>query len=333
MAPSPSGEGETILDVLAKTPEYSTFYSFLLLTNVNTTIQTFLDSQSDVTVYPFTNDGFSALPPHFALFLKDPANVEFLTRVMSYHVAAGTYPRECYCDDEKVNTTEPGAYVQYNTVEKSQGFYTTSGQALAFTKTSSNFLPPGVLSPITGVLLPAGAFPNSVIIFTDQRAPGNISFLPFPDRSASSDHLPFDPVSMISMGYSKPEGLAADSKSRLIFWSDDTGVTGYVSSLPFSGSTTPQDLISHAYLNAPQGLDVDPYNQRVYVAEYGANQVSGIDEVGGGLNVFKQFDPTLHPSDVKFDPHLGTQGTFFVYVENKPNPLNGNPGTYETILL
>lgn len=45
-----------------------------------------LNGEGPYTVFAPTNDAFAALPPAAVAYLTDPANVEALTRVLTYHV-------------------------------------------------------------------------------------------------------------------------------------------------------------------------------------------------------------------------------------------------------
>ena len=85
MAESPAAAGDTIVDVAAGNPDFSTLVAAVQAAGLEET----LAGDGPFTVFAPTNEAFEALPAGLVNALLKPENKEALTQILTYHVVAG----------------------------------------------------------------------------------------------------------------------------------------------------------------------------------------------------------------------------------------------------
>ena len=109
------------------------------------------DPTGDLTLFAPTDDAFALVNPGTLAFLRDPANVETLREVLTYHVTAPQVCVEAICPNRIT-----GGIIDYQKVQSVQGsmidVVAVTGDQLA------DFLPPD-LPELPGLLFPDGLFP------------------------------------------------------------------------------------------------------------------------------------------------------------------------------
>lgn len=85
MAESPAVAGDTIVDVAAANPDFSTLVAAVQAAGLQET----LSGEGPFTVFAPTNEAFEALPAGLVDALLLPENKEVLTQILTYHVVSG----------------------------------------------------------------------------------------------------------------------------------------------------------------------------------------------------------------------------------------------------
>ncbi|MBI1416924.1 MAG: fasciclin domain-containing protein [Limimaricola sp.] len=79
---------QDIVDIAAGNPDFSTLVTAVKAAGLVDTLK----GPGPFTVFAPTNEAFAALPPGTVENLLKPENKDQLVKVLTYHVAAGTYP-------------------------------------------------------------------------------------------------------------------------------------------------------------------------------------------------------------------------------------------------
>ena len=149
-SPMASPSADTIVDVAAGNPDFSTLVAAVEAADLAET----LSAEGPYTVFAPTNEAFEALPAGLLDALLLPENKEVLTQILTYHVVAG----EVMAADVK-----PGAV---KTVEGQDITITVDGGTVKVndaTVTATDVdASNGVIHVIDSVLLPPGVDPAAL---------------------------------------------------------------------------------------------------------------------------------------------------------------------------
>ncbi len=151
-ATQPADDGaasaETITDVVAGNPEFSTLLAAVKAAGLGET----LSGEGPFTVFAPTDAAFAELPPKTLETLLKPANQDQLTAILTYHVV----PAEVMAADVKAGTVATVNGAPFTIALDGGAVEITDGQGNQATVTDTDIdAKNGVIHVIDSVLLPA----------------------------------------------------------------------------------------------------------------------------------------------------------------------------------
>jgi uncharacterized surface protein with fasciclin (FAS1) repeats len=145
---SPESSSETITDIVAGNPEFSTLLAAVKAAGLAAT----LSDDGPFTVFAPTDAAFAELPPKTLKELLKPANQDQLTAILTYHVV----PAEVKAADVEAGTVPTLNSAPFTVALDGGGVKITDGQGNQATVTDTDIdASNGVIHVIDSVLLPA----------------------------------------------------------------------------------------------------------------------------------------------------------------------------------
>lgn len=169
----------------------------------------------------------------------------------------------------------------------------------------------GMVQLIDTVLMPPGVFCPDELFFVEQRGESRVGFLGYDCRAKGT--------TAITDGEEKPVGIAVDSDSQTVFWSDDQNVSPYdswLSKMPFQGGTVSNPFVTALY--DPQGMDTDTVNKKLYFVEHLGGRVHRCNYDGSAIETL--YVTAQYPADVAVDPE---EELVFVTIQSAPAVIEG----------
>jgi len=301
----------TVAQVIAGQSELSTLASLLGDAKLETT----LGGTGPYTVWAPTNTAFEAVPSYVLSYLKASANADQLVALLKYHVSPGSVDTTTLTNGEKIatlqgsdlfvdqigNTTAVG--LASSTCEKEVTFVNAEIEAAN-----------GNVQAIDAVMFPAGLFPVDFLFWVEQRGEERTGYSGFDCRAKGTNVVAFQTE--------KPVGLAVDSSTKQMFWSNDQNAKpfdSWATSIDFDGANKKVFLTG---LYDPQGMDTDTKAQKLYFTEHQGCKVHRCNYDGSDVETLHEFEPanTWFPADVAVDP---AEELVFMTVQSKPTLLQG----------
>jgi len=302
---------QNVLEMVQSSPNLSTLYAAVKAAG----LEDALSDTTGLTLFAPTNEAFTSEPmtDYKLKFLLDPANKGSITQIVAYHVTKAVLS----VDDLKAKAgSSPPAGV--STVQgsfllpviASDGALEIDDATCAQAKISSSTpASNGMLHLVDAVFVPAGAICPDVLFAAEQRSDSRISVYGYDCRNRGFSHLVH--------GEEKPVGLAVDSETNTLFWSNDMdsphqAPTSWITSMNFSDVSTLRKIKSDAI--DPQGMEADSANQKLYFTEHSGYRVARSDYNGSNYEVLveKPGDNCFQPSDVSVD---ADNNKIFFYAE------------------
>lgn len=256
-------------------------------------------------------------------YLLDPKNINSLNKLLTYHVLTQAVTTSQFSDQEVLATAEgSNLFVNINASNYIINDV-TCGNATIIVKNVQ--LSNGVVQIIDQVFVPFGVFCPDTIFSVEQRSAGRISSYGFDCRAKGTSH--------ITSNQEKPVGLAVDSNTKQLFWSNDENYpfdqpTSWASYMSFDG--TALNEWTHNLID-PQGMDVDPTTRKIYYTEHQGNRLSvaNYDGTGATALLSRPGDVNFQPSDVAVDEvngflFLATEGADYLNGTVYQLDMNGN---------
>lgn len=301
----------TVVEVVAGQSDLSTLAALVKVANLTET----LSGAGPFTVWAPTNTAFAALPSYVVKYLEAPENLATLQALLEYHVSPSSITTTSLKNGQKLNTVQ-GTDVFVDQLPNS----TTLGLASSTCQkdvtfngaelTASN----GNVQMIDAVLVPASLFPNDFLFWVEQRGEERTGYSGFDCRAKGTNIVAFQTE--------KPVGLAVDSNTKQMFWSNDQNAKPYDSwatSISFDGAN--KDVFLNG-LYDPQGMDTDTVAKKLYFTEHQGCKVHRCNYDGSDVETLHEFEPpnTWFPADVAVDPE---RQLVFMTVQSKPTLLQG----------
>jgi len=298
----------TVVDTISGNPELSTLSG--LITEAG--LASALGGAGPFTVFAPTNAAFAALPAYQVSYLK--ANAAELAAVLKYHVSNIAVQRSQLAANEKIPTLQGSdifvAYVgNTTTLGLASGTCEKDVQFEGDETTASN----GLVQVIDQVLIPPGVICPDSMFFVEQRGEGRVGYVGYDCRARGT-------TALVNNEY-KPVGVAVDSNTKQVFWSNDMNAKpfdSWLSQIGFEG------VHSNVFLNDlydPQGMEADQSAKKLYFTEHQGSKLHRANYDGSEVETLHQFDTTSEfPADVALDVD---RQLAFVAVQSRPEVLEG----------
>jgi len=296
--------------LIASNPNLSTLSSLLGTTSLNT----FVGTTQNLTVFAPSNAAFAKLPSYFLKYFLDPQNLALLTGLIEYHVAASAINVTNAVPNQKIVTVQGSSlFFEFLDGTTTLGLVSaTCDKNVAFVgneTVASN----GLLQIVDTVMTPPGLICPDQLFWVEQRGAGRVGFDGYSCRAKGS-------TTLVS-GQQKPVGIALDSEAKVVFWSNDQNAKpddSWLSKINFD-STGLSQFVQNVY--DPQGMDTDTVNKNLYFTEHQGNDVKVVKYDGSAAAVVWQGRTTTDfPADVAVDAEAGL---LFITVQSVPTLLNG----------
>ena len=300
----------TVLDVVKSNPNLSTLLSAIQAAGIEESL-----NQKDITLFAPSNDAFvndPKLPGYRLKYLLDPKNKESLVRVLSYHVAVSVESSKDLITKASSSmgvSTAEGTNKLFPTYENNQLQIDDETCHAAAITTEDVAASNGMVQIIDSVLIPPGAICPDVVFAAEQRSDARISVYGYDCRNRGFQHL--------LHGEAKPVGLAVDSASQTLFWSNDLDEphqtnTSWITSMNWTNVSTLTKIRKKAV--DPQGMETDEARERLYFTEHSGYRVSSSKYDGSDYTVLveKKGDDCFQTSDVSVDIDANKM---FIYAE------------------
>ena len=305
-------QAATVVDLIAGNPNLSTLATFLTGAGLTTT----LGGTGPYTVWAPSNAAFAALPSYVVGYLKDPTNMDSLQALLKYHVSPSSVAVTSLSNGEKLTTLQ-GSDVfvaPLSATNTTLGLVSSTCQKGVVLTGAEASATNGMVQEIDQVLFPAGLFPNDFVFWVEQRGQERVGYSGYDCRAKGTDVLAFQTE--------KPVGLALDSNTEQLFWSNDQNAKpfdSYATSIDFSGANLDVFLTG---LYDPQGMDTDTNAKKLYFTEHQGCKVHRCNYDGSDVETLKEFEPpnTWFPADVAVDPE---EELVFMAVQSVPTELQG----------
>jgi uncharacterized surface protein with fasciclin (FAS1) repeats len=149
MADETATSAETITDIVAANPDFSTLLAAVQAAGLGET----LAGDGPFTVFAPTDDAFAKLPPETLETLLQPASKDALTAILTYHVV----PAEVMAADVQAGEVTTVNGEPFTVGVEGGGVEITDGQGNAATVTATDIeASNGVIHVLDSVLQPAG---------------------------------------------------------------------------------------------------------------------------------------------------------------------------------
>ena len=144
-----AASAETITDIVAANPDFSTLLTAVQAAGLGET----LAGEGPFTVFAPTDEAFAKLPPETLQTLLEPANKDQLTAILTYHVV----PAKVMAADVQAGEVTTVNGDPFTVAAEDAGVQITDGQGNTATVTTADIeASNGVIHVIDSVLQPAG---------------------------------------------------------------------------------------------------------------------------------------------------------------------------------
>ena len=144
-----AASAETITDIVAANPDFSTLLTAVQAAGLGET----LAGEGPFTVFAPTDEAFAKLPPETLQTLLEPANKDQLTAILTYHVV----PAKVMAADVQAGEVTTVNGDPFTVAAEDAGVQITDGQGNTATVTTADIeASNGVIHVIDSVLHPAG---------------------------------------------------------------------------------------------------------------------------------------------------------------------------------
>lgn len=302
------GDSGTVMSTIKANPDLSVLAGYISQAGLDST----LGGSGTFTVFAPSNAAFAQLESYQISYLKQ--NLPELTGVLKYHVAGVEITRAEMAANEKIPTLQGSdLYVEYITNT------TTLGLASGTCEKDVHFINDevttgnGLVQVVDQVLFPPGLICPDSLFFVEQRGEGRVGYTGYDCRAKGT-------TALVNNEY-KPVGVAVDSNTQQVFWSNDMNAKpfdSWLSQVPFDGSH------SDVFLNDlfdPQGMDTDTTAKKIYFTEHQGSKLHRANYDGSQVETLHQFDTSDEfPADVALDVD---RQLAFVAVQSQPQVLKG----------
>lgn len=294
----------TVMDTISGDANLSVLNSLITAAG----LQGALGGAGPLTVLAPSNDAFSKLETYRVAYLK--ANPADLASVLKYHVSASAV---AFTLHEHIPTLQgQDVFVEYITNTTTLGLDSTTCDKdvrMSNTATASN----GKVVTIDTVLMPSGIFCPDSLFFAEQRHESRIGYVGYDCRSKGT--------TVLSNNEDKPVGLAVDSKTQEVYWSNDQNAKPFDSWLSHSGFDGSGRGVFLNDLYDPQGMVVDEGAGKLYFTEHQGSKVHRCNLDGTNIETIKSLNPSDEfPADVAVDPEAQL---VFMTIQSQPQVLQG----------
>jgi len=304
------GASQTVADIVSGSSQLTTLTALLSKANLVSA----LSGAGPFSVFAPTDAAFAALPSYVVTYLTAPENAAILTAVLEYHVSNTLVTS--YVPNQKIPSLQgSNFFVEYIQNTRNLGLAdATCDKNIAFVggqAAATN----GLVQVIDTVMFPPGIMSPDQLFWAEQRGAGRVGFDGWDCRAKGS--------TLLSVNEYKPVGLAVDSNTQMVFWSNDQNAQpkdSWISMSYFNSSGGVTQVLTGLY--DPQGMDVDPVARKLYYTEHQGNTVSRANYDGSLVELIYQgrFNQDF-PADVAVD-HAA--GLVFITIQSVPTLLNGS---------
>lgn len=303
----------TVVDAVVGNPSLSTLASLLKSADLVTA----LSGDGPFTVFAPTNAAFAKLPAYEVKYLTAADNAAILKGVLEYHVASGNLSMASFTDDEKIPTLQGSdVFIEFIDGTNELGMDSATCQKNVHFVNTQVVASNGIVHVIDTVFIPPAVICPDALFFVEQRGQQRVGYEGFDCRAKGTEQL--------SQGEVKPVGIAVDSNTHTVFWSNDENNVPNDSWLT-SASYASSDLNITKFVQSvydPQGMDTDTKNKKLYFAEHNANRVRRVNYDGTDLELFWQGrNNSDYPADVAVDADAGL---VFTTVQSVMSLINGS---------
>lgn len=305
-----SASAGNVIDDIQGNSDLSSFSSFLTASGVDST----LGGAGPFTVWAPTNAAFAALPTYLVSYLKAPENKDALVALMKYHVTPSAVSTGSLSNGEKLSTLE-GFDITVDQIGTTSNVGLASGtceKEVPFVG-SETAATNGNVQPIAAVLFPPGIMMPDFFFWVEQRGEERTGYSGFDCRATGTRVVAFQTE--------KPVGLAVDSNTQQMFWSNDQNAKpfdSWATSIDFSGANEKVFLNN---LFDPQGMDTDEGAKKLYFTEHQGSKVHRCNYDGSDVETLMEWPgDSWFPADVAVDP---SEELVFMTVQSVPTELQG----------
>ena len=295
---------QTVMDVILAQKNLQTLTTALQVSGLDRVLSS-ATAPAPFTVFAPSDDAFSSgatVQGYKLKYLLDPANVDDLKNLLTYHVLGGVVKNSSsFVDHEKLQTVEGSDLFVFKNATALEINDVTCAKAHVVTPNLN--AKNGVVHIISEVFVPEGVFCPDSVFAAEQRDQARISYYGYDCRAKGTVHL-------TDQYATKPVGLAVDDESQEVFWSDDMDYPhGAPTSWLSKSAFKKESVVSHFVdkIIDPQGMDTDEVQKKLYFTQHYGNSVlrSNYDGTGTEVLVSKPGVTTFQPSDVAVDAKAG----------------------------
>lgn len=167
---------------------------------------------------------------------------------------------------------------------------------------------------IDTVLQPPAVLCPDELFWVEQRGSSRVGYNGYDCRAKGQAQLSVNEI--------KPVGIAVDSNTQQVFWSNDENHKpndSWLSTAKFDGSGLKKFVLD---MYDPQGMDVDPVERKLYFTQHQGNTVNRVNYDGSDVELVWQGRVNAdYPADVAVDHDAGL---IFSTVQSVPDIINGS---------
>jgi uncharacterized surface protein with fasciclin (FAS1) repeats len=300
----------TVVDVISNNKELSVLASLLKAVGL---IEP-LSGAGPFTVFAPTNDAFGKVPGYKIKLFTDPANKDTLTAVLKYHVASGNMSSSSFVNNEKIMTLQGSHVFIEFTVEDVPAMASATCEKDVLFVGNQSVASNGIVHVIDTLLQPPAVLCPDELFWVEQRGSSRVGYSGYDCRAKGQTQLSVDEV--------KPVGIAVDSNTQQVFWSNDENhkpSDSWLSTVKFNGEGL-NKFVPDMY--DPQGMDVDTAQRKLYFTQHQGNTVNRVNYDGTDIElVWQGRTDADYPADVAVDHEAGL---VFATVQSVPSIINGS---------
>jgi len=304
-----------VLQVLAASPELSTFYSLLQSTGLDHGVS----ANGPYSLFVPTNTAFAALSPWELAYYSDPKNLVSLVSLLAYHIVPDAVAMSSLTPNEELLTAEGDpVFVQYNEGTPYLGLSSSTCQkSVSFVGTWVNATN-GLVQAINTVMFPQSLVCPNKLFWAESGGLQRVGNLGYQCRSTG-----FSVLGNASSPFAvnSPYGVALDDSTdqQTLFWTNNNGPQSFLSSVSFDGTALQAILGPVADARGLAAISTANVSG-LFFASQSAHAIMTCQYDGTGLSVFWQGAATDFPIDVAIDAHASL---IFAAVQTGPRGGNG----------